>query len=208
MTISLVMLQPRGCPYRGHPHPDDSPPSQRDRGDLSHPRRRHRPLAQLFPAFHAVSDPRRSARHGTAGAPGAFPLVIQFIRKEVAIMRALLLAFCLFAVAACVEPPAAPATAPEASSAPPQDAGGYTVVITPPTAATAKTAAQPPSCNGRDGCRQEAMCGISLTPPPKLPRREKTATRWQAAAGGSWPPASCGASAFLAPTALSLTAEL
>jgi hypothetical protein len=59
-------------------------------------------------------------------------------------MRALLLACCLFGVAACVEQPATPATAPEVSSAPPQDAGGFTVVITPPTAAKAKTTASAP----------------------------------------------------------------
>jgi hypothetical protein len=51
---------------------------------------------------------------------------------------------CLFAVAACVEPAAAPATAPAAASAPAQDAGGYTVVITPPTAAKAKSTASTP----------------------------------------------------------------
>ena len=50
-------------------------------------------------------------------------------------MRAILLTLCLFAVAACVAPAAAPVTTPEASSAPSQEAGSYTVVITPPTAA-------------------------------------------------------------------------
>jgi hypothetical protein len=59
-------------------------------------------------------------------------------------MRTILLISCLFAVAACVEPAAAPATAPAAASAPAQDAGGYTVVITPPTAAKAKSTASTP----------------------------------------------------------------
>ena len=60
-------------------------------------------------------------------------------------MRAILLTFCLFAVAACVAPATAPVTTPEASSAPSQEAGGYTVVITPPTAPAAKTAATAPA---------------------------------------------------------------
>jgi hypothetical protein len=62
-------------------------------------------------------------------------------------MRAILSIFFLFAVAACAEPTAAPAvptTGPAAASAPAQDAGGYTVVITPPTAATAKSTASAP----------------------------------------------------------------
>jgi hypothetical protein len=62
-------------------------------------------------------------------------------------MRAILLTFCLFAVAACVAPAAAPVTTPEASSTPSGEAGGYTVVITPPTptALPAKTAASAPA---------------------------------------------------------------
>ena len=60
-------------------------------------------------------------------------------------MRAILLTLCLFAIAACVAPAAAPVTMPEASSAPSQEAGGYTVVITPPTAPTTKTAASAPA---------------------------------------------------------------
>ncbi len=56
-------------------------------------------------------------------------------------MRAILLSFCLLAVAACVSPAAAPVTTPGVTSAPAQEAGGYTVVITPPTAKT--TAAAP-----------------------------------------------------------------
>jgi len=59
-------------------------------------------------------------------------------------MRALLLTLCLFAVAACVDPAVTPA-ASSASSGPTQDAGGYTVVITPPTTTATQTATPAPA---------------------------------------------------------------
>jgi len=54
------------------------------------------------------------------------------------------LTLCLFAVAACVDPAVTPA-ASSASSGPTQDAGGYTVVITPPTTTATQTATPAPA---------------------------------------------------------------
>jgi hypothetical protein len=60
-------------------------------------------------------------------------------------MRAILLTLCLLAVAACEAPAAGPVITPGVSSTPSQQAGSSTVVITPPTAATAKTTASAPA---------------------------------------------------------------
>ena len=79
-------------------------------------------------------------RCGTGGRRARFP-VIQFIGNESPCGAPI--GICLFGVAACVEPPAAPDTAP-GFVRPATDAGGYTVVITPPTAVKAKTAASAP----------------------------------------------------------------
>ena len=80
-------------------------------------------------------------------------------------MRAILLTFCLFAVAACVAPAAAPVTTPGTTANPPQEAGdGYTVVITPPTApsqdngfSTGHVTADRPGLNrGKNPCAASA----------------------------------------------------